>query len=161
MKKNESYSKNSPGGKASIVLKMLLKKERLKNKIIIIDQPEDSLDNILISDWLVKNIRDIKFSNQLIIVTHNANVVINGDAQNIIVPNRYNNTIQYLFSSFESLESHSLNDEEKTIFQHAISILEGGKKELFKRTDKWSVSIIEGVNLNDIKSKMIPRKPNS
>jgi len=47
---NESYIKTSPGGKANIILKLLLNKERLKNKIIIIDQPEDSLDNRTITN---------------------------------------------------------------------------------------------------------------
>lgn len=98
---DESYRNTSPGGKANIILKLLLEKERLSNKILIIDQPEDSLDNRTITDWLVEILNKLKFSNQIVAITHNSNIVINGDAQNVIIPNRIDfNNIDYLADTF-------------------------------------------------------------
>ena len=48
------------------------------------DQPEDDLDNELIYDLIVQQLRAIKHQRQVIVVTHNANIVVNGDAENII-----------------------------------------------------------------------------
>jgi energy-coupling factor transporter ATP-binding protein EcfA2/histidinol phosphatase-like PHP family hydrolase len=48
---------------------------------LILDQPEDDLDNRLIYDLIVRQIRENKLRRQLIIVTHNPNVVVNGDAE--------------------------------------------------------------------------------
>ena len=48
---------------------------------LVLDQPEDDLDNQLIYDLIVRQIREQKRNRQIIIVTHNANVVVNGDAE--------------------------------------------------------------------------------
>ena len=48
---------------------------------LVLDQPEDDLDNQLIYDLIVRQIREQKLKRQIIIVTHNANVVVNGDAE--------------------------------------------------------------------------------
>ncbi|MFW6027122.1 MAG: hypothetical protein ACOCRX_12375, partial [Candidatus Woesearchaeota archaeon] len=50
---------------------------------LIIDQPEDQLDNAYISNYLVKTIREIKGERQIILTTHNANIPIGGDAENV------------------------------------------------------------------------------
>ena len=48
---------------------------------IVLDQPEDDLDNHLIYDLIVKQLRAIKRRRQVLVVTHNANIVVNGDAE--------------------------------------------------------------------------------
>ncbi len=48
------------------------------------DQPEDDLDNHLIYDLIVTQLREIKRRRQVIVVTHNANIVVNGDAQLVL-----------------------------------------------------------------------------
>ena len=52
---------------------------------LIIDQPEDDLDNSFIFQVLVKNIARIKPLRQLVFVTHNANIPVLGDAEQIVV----------------------------------------------------------------------------
>ena len=52
---------------------------------LVLDQPEDDLDNQLIYDLIVRQIREQKRNRQIIIVTHNANVVVNGDAEMVHV----------------------------------------------------------------------------
>ena len=48
---------------------------------LVLDQPEDDLDNHLIYDLVVRQIRENKLRRQIIIVTHNPNIVVNGDAE--------------------------------------------------------------------------------
>jgi len=68
----------SPGQKAAALLAFLL---AFGDEPLILDQPEDDLDNHLIYDLIVKQIRANKLRRQLIIVTHNPNLVVNGDAE--------------------------------------------------------------------------------
>lgn len=55
------------------------------NTPLIIDQPEDNLDNQYIYENLVKSLRNIKNHRQVIIVTHNSSIVTNADAEQVIV----------------------------------------------------------------------------
>ncbi len=71
----------SPGQKTAALLAFILS---YGNEPLILDQPEDDLDNHLIYDLIVKQLRAIKQKRQVLIVTHNANIVVNGDAENII-----------------------------------------------------------------------------
>lgn len=66
---------------------------------ILIDQPEDDLDNRSIFDELIPFIRKKKIERQIIIVTHNANVVLGGDAEEIIVANQEGKILQILSSN--------------------------------------------------------------
>ena len=54
---------------------------------LIVDQPEDDLDNSFIFQVLVKNILKLKLERQLIFVTHNANIPVLGDAEKLVVMN--------------------------------------------------------------------------
>jgi predicted ATPase len=51
---------------------------------MVIDQPENDLDNTLISDLIVQQLRRSKTRRQLIVVTHNPNIVVNADAEYVI-----------------------------------------------------------------------------
>ncbi len=51
---------------------------------IILDQPEDDLDNALIYELLVSRLREIKTRRQVLIVTHNPNIVVHGDAELVL-----------------------------------------------------------------------------
>ena len=76
--KFEDLEKGSAGQKAAAILAFLLSYD---DKPLIIDQPEDDLDNALIYNLIVKQIHNSKNKRQLIIVTHNPNIVVNGDAE--------------------------------------------------------------------------------
>ena len=52
---------------------------------MIIDQPEDNLDNQYIYKNLVKQLRDIKSKRQVILATHNSTIVTNAKAEQVIV----------------------------------------------------------------------------
>ena len=74
------FAQASPGQQAGALLTLLLNQEA---GTLIIDQPEDDLDNRIIME-IVAQMRYAKTKRQLIISTHNANVVVNGDADKIV-----------------------------------------------------------------------------
>ncbi|MBM3888427.1 MAG: ATP-binding protein, partial [Verrucomicrobia bacterium] len=70
------------GQQCAAVLSLLLAEG---DEPVLVDQPEDNLDNEAIHQWVVEEVfRVQKFRRQLIVVTHNANVVVNGDAELIV-----------------------------------------------------------------------------
>lgn len=75
-----SFDKASPGQQASALLELLLRQQA---GTLIIDQPEDDLDNKVIMK-IVDLIKKSKSNRQLVFATHNPNIVVNGDADKII-----------------------------------------------------------------------------
>lgn len=71
----------SPGQKSAAVLAFLLSHG---DEPIVLDQPEDDLDNHLIYDLIVRQIRASKRRRQIVLATHNPNIVVNGDAEMVI-----------------------------------------------------------------------------
>lgn len=146
----DNYNEMSQGKKAFVVLKMTLDCSESKCPIII-DQPEDDLDNRAIYSELVTFLKQKKKERQIILVTHNANVVVNADSELIIVanqhgihsPNMNNHKFQYKFGSIESLDhdpscSSTLN--QKTIKSHICEILEGGDRAFKLREQKYNLA---------------------
>lgn len=80
-----AINEGSPGQKTAAMLAFILHQG---DAPIIIDQPEDDLDNSLIIDLIVKSIRKLKKNRQIIIATHNANIPVLGDAEGIIILER-------------------------------------------------------------------------
>ncbi|MCE2440449.1 MAG: ABC transporter [Candidatus Latescibacteria bacterium] len=76
-----SIQEGSPGQKTAALLAFLLS---YGDEPLILDQPEDDLDNHLIYDLIVTQLRAIKLRRQVMVVTHNANIVVNGDAELVI-----------------------------------------------------------------------------
>ena len=70
-------NKGSIGQKSAAILSFLLSHG---SEPLIIDQPEDDLDNALIYDLIVKQIRQNQNKRQFIIATHNPNIVVNGNS---------------------------------------------------------------------------------
>ena len=79
-----SIQEGSPGQKTAALLAFLLS---YGDEPLILDQPEDDLDNHLIYDLIVTQLREVKRSRQVIVVTHNANIVVNGDAELVVALN--------------------------------------------------------------------------
>ncbi|MFH5834258.1 hypothetical protein [Halalkalibaculum sp. DA384] len=126
----ETSKNNSPGYNSEKYLEILLKNP--KSKIIFIDQPEDNLGNKFISDKLVKLIRDIKFSKQIFLVTHNPSIVVYGDAENIIIARNKNKKISYEQAVLENPYSQ----------QEVCSILDGGEYIFDMRAKKYNINKI-------------------
>jgi energy-coupling factor transporter ATP-binding protein EcfA2 len=78
----KQLSNVSAGQKTAAILTMILCQGK---KPLLLDQPEDDLDNNLIYDLVVEQLRKTKECRQIICVTHNANIPVNGDSEHIIV----------------------------------------------------------------------------
>ena len=144
------FEKMSPGKKAFVVLKLLLEFSE-KQCPILIDQPEDSLDNRAIYNELVKYIRTKKESRQIILVTHNSNVVVSADAENVIVANQQgddacnygNNQFQYINGPLENTKQKdkkcSIVLVSQGVREHVCEIMEGGIEAFEKREQRYGL----------------------
>ena len=74
--------RGSPGQKTAALLTVIL---QMGADPLVLDQPEDDLENKLIRHLAVETLKDIKGHRQLIVATHNANVVVTSAAENILV----------------------------------------------------------------------------
>lgn len=73
-----SIQDGSPGQKTAALLAFLLS---YGDEPLVLDQPEDDLDNHLIYELIVNQLRQTKHRRQVLVVTHNPNIVVNGDAE--------------------------------------------------------------------------------
>ena len=72
----------SGGQRVNILLSLLL--EAADERPLVIDQPEDELDNRFLFDTLLPTLGRLKGRRQVILATHNANIVVNGDADQVV-----------------------------------------------------------------------------
>ncbi len=141
----------SPGKRGTILLKLYLSLNKATNPILI-DQPEDNLDNRTVFTELKDFIKEKKKSRQIILVTHNANLVVLTDAENTIVANQdgqgnkenEKHRFEYVTGGLE--HSFSVGNNKKGILytkgikEHICEILEGGTDAFKKRGQKYSFS---------------------
>lgn len=144
----DDFMQMSEGKQAFVILKLLLDFSDKKCPILI-DQPEDSLDNRAIYNELVAYIKEKKKERQIILVSHNSNVVVSADAENIIVANQegVNNKnengvkFQYTNGALENTKQRDEHDEytlsSQGIREHICDILEGGRVAFEKREQKY------------------------
>ncbi len=119
----------SQGKKASIYLEIILEKCKNNNSIIMIDQPEDNIDNEFITDIMIDKIRDLRMKNQVILVTHNAAIAINSDSENIIISENKDGVFNYDIGGLE-LENHR---------KKICKLLDGGKYIFDNRYHKYNI----------------------
>jgi energy-coupling factor transporter ATP-binding protein EcfA2 len=111
----------SQGQRASALLAFLLS---FGDGPLVLDQPEDDLDNKLISELVVAQIRANKMRRQLLIVTHNPNVVVNGDAELVTVMD-YGSGQCYV-RGYGALQENDIQEE-------VCAVMEGGREALARR----------------------------
>ncbi|CAG1020453.1 partial putative protein, partial [Patescibacteria group bacterium] len=120
-------NKLSTGQQCTAILHLLL----LENSDpLIMDQPEDNLDNAFIAERIVAELRSEKIKRQFIFATHNANIPVFGDAEWIGV--------------FETQENQAVMPKESQggidvpfIREKAADILDGGKTAFNQRKTKY------------------------
>ena len=140
-------SKMSPGKKSFVLLRLIVELDKSKCPLLI-DQPEDDLDNRSIYNEVVKFIRQKKKERQIIIVTHNANLVVTADTECVIVANQdgeKNKNRKYKFEYVQgSLENTFVKNEIEEILykqgirEHVCDILEGGEEAFENRRNKYN-----------------------
>ena len=121
----------SPGEKGLLLLIFYLQLDK-KNRPLIIDQPEDNLDNESIFKVLAKCIRHAKKHRQVILVTHNPNLAVGADAEQIVFV-QLEKSANYKFS-YESgaIENPILNGR-------IVNVLEGSQPAFVKRRLKYGI----------------------
>ena len=121
---------HSLGQRASALILFLLTQNN--NEIIIIDQPEDDLDNKVIYDEVITTISETKQNVQFIFATHNANIPVLGDAERVLV-------VKFKESSIEVSQGNIDNSETQS---QIVDIMEGGKEAFSRRKmiyTSWNV----------------------
>jgi len=121
--------KLSLGQRASSLLLLLLSQE---NTPVIMDQPEDDLDNQTVYEGLIKKVLKLKGERQIIFATHNPNIPVLGDCEQVII---FTNEDDKILAEAGSIDrSH--------IQKKIVDIMEGGKEAFTKRKEiyyQWTL----------------------
>ena len=119
-----SITQGSQGQRSAALLAFLL---AFGDEPLVLDQPEDDLDNHLIYDLVVRQIRENKLRRQLIIVTHNPNVMINGDAEMV-------HAFDFSGGQCRIIEHGAL--QEKAVREEVCRVMEGGREAFARRWER-------------------------
>jgi chromosome segregation protein len=129
--KEQSLETLSIGQRATAILLLLF---ALEGRLLILDQPEDDLDNRFVYEDIVTLLRDQKGltaptrRRQVIAATHNPNIPVLGDAEQVLV-------LVAKDSKAKVLTRASIDDA--TVRQHVRTILEGGQAAFRRRAEKY------------------------
>ena len=105
---------------------------------LIVDQPEENLDPKSVQDELVSLFTEAKLDRQVFVVTHNANLVVNTDADQVIIAtaqNRGHGALPHISYSSGGLESVHIRNA-------VCNILEGGEKAFRERARRLRVALV-------------------
>ncbi|MEX2382367.1 MAG: hypothetical protein WD490_08290 [Opitutales bacterium] len=125
--RDKELKHHSLGQRASALILYVLSQR--ENDVIIIDQPEDDLDNQTIYDDVIKLIREMKPFTQFIFATHNANFPVLGDAEQVHAC-RYED---------ERGEVTSGSVDARPIQNAIIGIMEGGEEAFNRRKEVYNL----------------------
>lgn len=127
----KSLDKHSLGQRASALILFLLAQK--ENDVLIIDQPEDDLDNQTIYDEVIKELKKIKGDMQFIFATHNANIPVLGDSEKVA-------SCSY---DEKKITVHSGTIDNHQTQRFIVDIMEGGDEAFNRRKNIYSIWNIE------------------
>lgn len=119
----------SPGEKGALLLVFYLLLD-MDNIPLILDQPEDNLDNDSVANILVDFIKEAKKKRQIIMVTHNPNLAVVADAEQIIYVSIDKEDGNKVYVESGSIENTNTN-------KHIVDVLEGAMPAFRKRDNKY------------------------
>lgn len=122
-----SLSTASAGQKTTAILTFILSYGEIP---LILDQPEDDLDNRLVYELIVDRLKKAKEKRQLIIVTHNANIPVNGDAEYIISMDTESRKLKVC---------HTGSVDEYPIKKEICDVMEGGEHAFDMRSKRYKL----------------------
>ncbi|MFW6248199.1 MAG: TrlF family AAA-like ATPase, partial [Bacteroidota bacterium] len=125
--------KHSLGQRASALILFLLAQK--ENNVLIIDQPEDDLDNQTIYDEVIKEFKKIKGNMQFIFATHNANIPVLGDSEKVVACSYDEKKI--------AIHSGTIDNHQTQRF--IVDIMEGGDEAFNRRKNIYSIWNIEKI----------------
>ncbi|MGP5112821.1 TrlF family AAA-like ATPase [Corynebacterium casei] len=145
-----SASTMTPGKQSLFALTLILS-DAGDDWPLLIDQPEDDLDSRSIYKEIVQFLKKQKQRRQILMVTHNANLVVGADAECVIVANRHgidrlnkdDRTFDYSSGALENYYGPDNNIEfelpKQGIREHVVDILDGGSEAFKKRQAKYKL----------------------
>ena len=121
----QRIQQGSPGQKNATLLAFILS---YGEEPLLLDQPEDDLDNELISELIVQQLRQTKTKRQVIVVTHNANIVVNGNAE-MVLPLK----VKDEEGQTQTEVQHPASIQRRKVRESICNILEGGERAFEQR----------------------------
>jgi len=118
----------SPGQRSSAMLPLVALSETAP---LVIDEPEDNLDQRMIGRTLTKILADLKETRQIVVTTHNANIVVGGDAEQVIV-------LEPVDAHSSKIEHTGSIDDHK-IIDLVVAIIEGGREAFQTRHRRYHI----------------------
>jgi ABC-type cobalamin/Fe3+-siderophores transport system ATPase subunit len=129
--RDKELKQHSLGQRASALILFVLNQR--ENDVILIDQPEDDLDNQTIYEDVIKLIKELKSETQFIFATHNANIPVLGDSECILACE----------CEDEKIEVHKGNIDCTETQKKIVSIMEGGKEAFNRRKEIYQIWQLE------------------
>jgi hypothetical protein len=132
----QNITEGSPGQRTAAMLGFVL---HHGVEPLVLDQPEDDLDTEWISNLVVKELRASRWKRQIVVVTHNANIPVNGDADQVVV---LENTEQSLRVRSSGGGAHTVHHcgpiELREVRNDIQNIMEGGVTAFIRREKKYN-----------------------
>jgi ATPase subunit of ABC transporter with duplicated ATPase domains len=126
----QEVTRGSPGQRSAAMLSFVFHQG---TEPLVLDQPEDDLDTTLISELIVAQLRASRWRRQIIVVTHNSNIPVLGDADRVIVLENRDNSIRVRTSTRPHVGSIDVQ-EVRTDIQN---VMEGGVSAFVMRERKY------------------------
>ncbi len=115
----------SAGQKTTAILTFILSQGHMP---LILDQPEDDLDNRLVYELVVDRLKQAKEHRQIIAVTHNANIPVNGDSEYILSMDSESKSLRTIYTG---------TVEETSIKKEICDVMEGGEQAFEMRSKRY------------------------
>jgi hypothetical protein len=128
-------SRLSPGTRGIVLLMLYLAIDQWDTRPLLVDQPEENLDPQSVYEQLVPYFRLAKRRRQVILVTHNPNLVVNADADQIIVAT----AVRTSASDLPTISYRSGGLENEQTRQDVCRILEGGERAFRERESRYDL----------------------
>jgi len=118
---------HSLGQRASALMLFILSQK--EHEVIIIDQPEDDLDNQTMYQDVIKLVKTLKSDTQFIFATHNPNLPVLGDAEMVV---------SCLYTG-DAVTTHAGSIDDKLVQEKIVTIMEGGQEAFERRKEIYEL----------------------
>lgn len=134
----QDLTAGSPGQRSAAMLSFVL---HYGNEPLVLDQPEDDLDTEWITELVVRQLRSSRWTRQLIVVTHNANIPVNADAERVVVFENLGSGVRVRRTpTGDATESkpHIGPLEDPNVREDVQNIMEGGIEAFVRRERRYN-----------------------
>ena len=133
----KALTAGSPGQRSAAMLSFVM---HHGGEPLVLDQPEDDLDTEWITQLVVRQLRTSRWTRQLVVVTHNANIPVNADAERVIVMENHNGGIRVRQTSDRSgsISVHAGALEQPHVRRDIQRIMEGGVIAFVRREKRYN-----------------------